>query len=68
MKRFKCSFCDTTTPHIGERQVEAGWGRAKGKMNGLKVDVIHCPKHTDKFLATLVDCGELAIRIKGGRG
>ena len=53
MKKFKCSFCEESVAHIGEKEVEAGWGRSKGTVNGKKIDLIHCPQHVDEFVDEL---------------
>lgn len=59
---FKCSFCDKTIAHLGEHEIELGWGKAIGKADGIDIDLYHCPDHADKFQQTLVDVLLLASK------
>jgi hypothetical protein len=63
MKKFKCSFCEATVAHVGEKEVELGWGRAKGDFNGKKIDLIHCPDHVEEFTEALVKKAEEAACV-----
>ena len=66
---FKCSFCNKAVRHIGEKEVEAGWGKCIGKVNGITVDMYYCPEHQQLFSDMLVETlaslkNQRAIKIK----
>lgn len=50
----KCSFCDAEVEHVGEKEVLAGWGRIKGWINKVKVDVVHCPDDVEMCYNELI--------------
>lgn len=59
MRKVKCSFCEATT-YFGEKAVEQGWGRARGNMNQIELNIIHCPKHEKEATESLLDIGHIA--------
>ena len=59
MLKVKCSFCNATT-YFGECAVENGWGRARGNINQIKLNIIHCPKHYKEAYDSLRDIGQIA--------
>lgn len=58
-KKVKCSFCDATTC-FGEKAIEEGWGRARGNINQIELNMIHCPKHYKEAYDSLLDIGQIA--------
>lgn len=61
---IKCSFCDAQTRHVGEKEVEGGWGKAVGTMYGVKVNLVHCPEHFDEFSQALLEKASEAAAIQ----
>ncbi len=50
----KCSYCDATTRHIGETEVEAGWGKVEAKIGVAKIVLIHCQEHDHEFQEEII--------------
>lgn len=45
----KCSFCPASVFHIGEREIDAGWGKIEVKTGITELVLNHCPKHSKEF-------------------
>lgn len=46
----ECSFCDASVLHIGDAEIEAGWGRIEVNIPTTQLTLNHCPKHSKKFV------------------
>lgn len=54
----QCSFCEATVRHIGEKEVEAGWGKVEAQIGTEKIVLIHCPEHFEEFKKTIIEWGK----------
>ena len=50
---FKCSFCEAHTPHMVDKNIEAGWGIVDLYTQHTHIHMVHCPDHFHEFAEVL---------------